>query len=164
MTARNKLQVSVVDARKLPDNLRGELEDTQLLFEAVNTSIVGHLYGNPANRFEDKREQFDYSLGKDTARLNLLDSDAFVLVNGLDQISSTGRQALNVTAMLAAAALGVVLIPQPGITAMNVALVDARSGDLLWYVATRSEGGYDLRNPERAAAFVKHVLTGFPIP
>ena len=92
-----------------------------------------------------------------------MDADVFFIVKGVDHISSPGRHALQLTTMLAAAAFGIAVIPQGGVTAMNVALVDARNGDILWYVSTRSDGGTDLRNPASAAAFVKSALDGFPI-
>ena len=163
LAARRGVQVNIIDAGALPDNLRPELDETQLLFDAVTASVVAHLYGIPAQRFDDKRANFDYSLGSDTAKLITGNADAFLLVKGLDHISSSGRQALQLTTMLAAAAFGVAIIPQLGITAMNVALVDSRSGDILWYVSTRSDGGHDLRNPTSAAAFVKNSLVGFPL-
>lgn len=160
---RQTVEVSSVDSAKLSDDLKAELEQTQLMFDAVSASVVTHVYGAPHQRFEDKWTNFDYSLGGETARLNVDDVDAFVIAKGIDQISSAGRQAVQLGTVLAAAALGIVVIPQPGITAMNVALVDARNGEILWYVSNRSASGHDLRNPASAAAFVKIVLNGFPI-
>jgi hypothetical protein len=163
LALRAGVQVKIVDPDKLPNYLKVELEQTELLFDAVSASVVWHVYGLPAQRFEEKWTNFDYSLGNDTAKLNAVDADVFVLVKGVDHISSPGRQALQVTTMLAAAAMGIAIIPQGGVTALNMALVDARSGDILWYVATRSDGGSDLRNPSSSAAFVKNALNGFPI-
>jgi hypothetical protein len=163
LASRKGIEVNVFDPRGLPDSLRSELDQTQLLFDAVVASVVPHLYGIAPQRFDDKRTNFDYSLGIDTAKLNTGDTDAFLVIKGLDHISSGGRQALQLTTMLAAAALGVVVIPQGGVTAMNVALVDARSGDIIWFISTRSEGGTDLRSPASATNFVRTSLEGFPI-
>lgn len=163
LNQRKGVRVSGIDPATLPDNLKTELEQTQLLFDAVTASMAPHVYGIPAQRFEEKRSDFDYSLGVETAKLNAMDADVFFIVKGVDHISSPGRHALQLTTMLAAAAFGIAVIPQGGVTAMNVALVDARNGDILWYVSTRSDGGTDLRNPASAAAFVKSALDGFPI-
>ena len=160
---RNGVQLNSLETATLPEELKVEIEQTQLLFDAVSASIALHIYGPELLRFDDKRTNFQYSLGVETAKLATTVADALLIVKGFDQISSSGRQAVQVGTIIAAAALGIVVIPQGGITAMNVALVDARSGDILWYVSLRSSGGHDLRDPSSASAFVKNILTGFPI-
>jgi len=156
---RNGVQLNSLETATLPEELKVEIEQTQLLFDAVSASIALHIYGPELLRFDDKRTNFQYSLGVETAKLATTVADALLIVKGFDQISSSGRQAVQVGTIIAAAALGIVVIPQGGITAMNVALVDARSGDI---VSLRSPGGHDLRNPSSASAFVKNILTGFP--
>ena len=160
---RNGVQLSSLDTAQLPDELKVELEQTQLLFDAVSASVALHVYGQEPLRFDDKKTNFQYSLGAETAKLATTGADAFVIVKGIDQISSPGRQAVQLGTMIAAAVVGIAVVPQGGITAMNAALVDARSGDILWYVSLRSPGGHDLRDPASVSAFVKNLLTGFPI-
>lgn len=155
------VQVSTLDKSALSDALAGELEQTEKLFDAVAASVVLHVFG--VAPFAEKHADFDYSLGKETAALNAADADAFLIVKALDQISSAGRQALQLTTMVAAAALRVMVVPQLGITAMNIALVDARNGDILWWKSSRSDGGHDLRNPASATRFVQNSLSEFPI-
>lgn len=160
---RNGLEFNSLAAATLPEELKVELEQTQLLFDAVSASVALHVYGPQPLRFDEKKTNFQYSLGAETAKLATTGADAFVIVKGSDEISSPGRQAVQLGTIIAAAALGIAVIPQGGITAMNAALVDARSGDILWYVLLRSPGGHDLRNPSSASAFVKNILTGFPV-
>jgi hypothetical protein len=163
LSRRQGVQVTRLDVASLSEDLKIELEQTQLLFDAVCASVVPHLYGIPAQRFEDKFSNFDYSLGAATAKLNVLDVDAFVLARGIDQISSSGRQALQVASLLAAAALGGGIIVRGGGTAMNIALVDARTGELLWYTSNRSDVTFDLRNPSSSASFIANAMWGFPV-
>src|SRR5438128_657255 len=162
LKTRRGIEVRNLPLVSLPDNLKAELEETQSLFDAVNGSVLLHIYGPPPYRFDEKLVQFNYSLGNETAKLRVDDSDAFLLIKGFDQISSAGRMALQTTAMLAAAALGVVIIPQMGATLMNAALVDARTGDILWYNFDRADGAYDLRDPVSATSFVRKLLAKFP--
>ena len=164
---RKGLQVSQLDIAVLSEENKIELEQTQLLFDAVRASVVIHIYGIPGmivppHRFEDKISNFDYSLGSDTAKVNVLGADAFLMARGRDHISSGARHATQATAMLVAAALGAVVIPRGGITLMDVALVDARTGEILWFTSNRAEGT-DLRKPWSVNAFVMDTLAGFPI-
>lgn len=47
---------------------------------------------------------------------------------------------------------------------MNIALVDATSGQILWYVFSRTGGIYDLRDRSSVNTMVKGLLSGFHIP
>ena len=63
----------------------------------------------------------------------------------------------------AGVATGMVIIPQlGGGTDLQAALVDGRSGDLLWYHAVGGGAGHDLRDPESAASLVKNLFSEFP--
>jgi hypothetical protein len=148
----------------LPNALQPELRQTETLFDAVNTAVLLHVYGPPEHRFEEQWTLFNYSLGAESARLRIEDADAFLLVRGIDRISSAGRKAVQTTAMVAAAALGVIMIPQMGTTAMSAALVDSRTGDILWYNFDASGGAYDLRDPRSAASFVARLFSRLPAP
>jgi hypothetical protein len=163
--ARNRrIQVIDLSLQGVPDTLKSELHDTETLFDAVNGTVLLHVYGPPPHRFEEKLTLFNYSLGAETANLRIDDADALLLVKGIDQISSAGRKAFQTTAMLAAAAVGVVLIPQMGTTAISAALVDARTGHILWYNFDAAGGVYDLREPASAASFVSRLFSRFPTP
>ncbi len=153
----------------LPEEVKSNLEETYSLFDAVNTAILLHTYfDNPNYRFEEKIVNFDYSLGKEVKGLANEGVEILLLVNGTDHIWTGGRQALQAVAVIlglgASVATGIVVMPAlGGGTAVNVALVDARSGDILWYNVTQSGGGIDLRDPQSAADLVKDLLENFPI-
>lgn len=164
LKGRQGLLLRTYDAAKLSAELVAEMEQSELLFDAINQSIALHIYGEPPNRFEDKIAQFDYSFGAAMAKLNIENADLFLFARGVDHISSPGRQAVQLTTVLLAAAVGVMIIPQGGVTLMHFALVDARTGEILWYRRSRSDGATDLRNAGSAAGFVKGALQEFPLP
>ena len=62
--------------------------------------------------------------------------------------------------MIIGAALGVVAIPRGGGNLMSVALVDAKTGSILWYYRTVQV--YDLRESEDAIAFVQDFIKELP--
>jgi hypothetical protein len=111
---------------------------------------------------------FDYSLGKEVKGLAKEGVEILFLVSGTDHVWTGGRQALQAIAVIigigAGVATGVMVLPAlGGGTAINVALVDARSGEILWYNVKQSGGGVDLRDPKSAADLVKDLLEDFPI-
>jgi len=142
-----------------------EIQDIYALYRAVNNSIILHTQGD--NKFPEKMKNFDYSIGPVEKILRQYGVDSIIFVNGIDEISSAGRQTLKAVGILASVAAaaagmgGAVIIPRSGITIMSVALVDP-SGTILWYNIKGSEGGYDLRNPESATKLVRELLSNYP--
>lgn len=139
---------------------REEFEDASPLFQAVALSAVLHTY-RPETQFKTKMDRFDYSLGPLPALAEASEADALVFVRAVDNISTGGRVARNVALVLIGAAAGVVIIPQGGVTAMSAALVDARTGDILWFNTHASGGGHDLRDPASAETFVAQAFEAF---
>lgn len=136
-----------------------EMEEIYALYRAVSTSINLHTQGD--NKFPEKVKNFDYSIGSIENILKRYEVDSLMLVNGFDEISSSGRQALKAAGIIAGALTGVVIIPRSGITIISVSLLDP-SGAILWYNIKGSQGGYDLRNPESATKFVREILSDYP--
>jgi hypothetical protein len=154
----------------LTDLLRAELEETDLLYNAVQASIMRHLFGLEADYFEEKKTHFDYSLGRETQKL-MAAVDAFLIIRGSDVVTTAARYALQTTAILAGAALGAVggapfmYIPRSGGTAwISVALVHAVTGDVLWYSFGFAGTSYtDLRDRSSTASLVNQIFFKFPI-
>jgi hypothetical protein len=130
-----------------------EVRDVRALYEAVSASVLVHTYG-PETTFQTKKERFDYSLGPLPKLGEAAAADALLFVYAVDHISSGGRVALNVFTVLLAAAAGVVVVPAGGHTMVTAALVDARTGDLLWFNARATRGGHDLRDATSAESIV----------
>jgi hypothetical protein len=138
--------------------MQGPVEDVTILYRAVSFSIIEHTYKNFP--FQTKLEHFDYSVGPVDAMLKKYQADAFLLVCGIDEISTAGRKALRGVGMVLGSVTGQPVLSQ-GTTALNIALVD-RSGTVLWYKIAGDEGGYDLRDPKSATAFVRKLVADFP--
>lgn len=138
------------------------LEDTQALFDAVNASVLVHTYGPPDQLFSEKITNFDYSLGSEVKGL-AEQADALLFVRGVDHISTGGRKTLQAVSMVLYALLGVAVVPQGGVTAVSIALVDADTGSILWYSFKSSGGSDDLRDRGNASSFVRGLFKDFPI-
>jgi hypothetical protein len=139
---------------------REELEDATPLFQAVSLSAILHTY-HPETQFQTKVERFDYSLGPLPALAEASESDALLFVIARDHISTGGRVARNIALVLIGAAAGVVIIPEAGISSMAAALVDAHTGDVLWFNTHATGGANDLRDPASAESFVTQAFEAF---
>ena len=146
----------------ISENQKSNLEQTSALFNAISTSIILHTYGPPDHRFPEKIQNFDYSLGTEVSELSE-QTDALLLVQAMDHISTAGRKALQAGSVILGALVGVAVTPNLGITVVSIALVDAQSGDILWYNFHGSGGAHDLRNPIDTTLLVKNILSPFPL-
>ena len=156
--------------------VKDELEDIQALFDVVSASVELHTYTDHRveggtfmdQTFPEKLKNFDYSLGPEVEWVaRLANADALLFVSGVDHISTGGRKALMVLEVLIASAaggkgVGVALLP-PGTTTLNVALVDATTGALLWYIVVGGETDYTLTSPFYAALLARLVFENFPV-
>jgi len=132
LASRSAIRTKTLSEASLSKEAKANLDDTYTLFDAVNVSVIQHTYGRPEFNFTEKIQNFDYSLGPEVSGITS-DADALLLVYGVDHVSTAGRKALQGAAMVAGALLGVIPIPQSGPTAVIVALVDTRTGSILWY-------------------------------
>ena len=168
LKSRTNLAIQPVSRNPANEETPSSLDSTYSLFEVVNQSVLLHTYHpRPEYRFEDKIKNFDYSLGAEVKEIIPGESDSLLLVTGKDHIWSEGRKALQALGVIlgigAGVATGVVVIPQlGGGTDLQAALVDSRSGDLLWYHAVGGGAGHDLRDPQSAAGLVKNLFNEFP--
>ena len=163
-----RIQSERVLTDSLSDAQKDELRDVQSLLDAVRTSVQVHVQGGTEQRFPAKQSDFDYSLGTFNEITKSTNTDAFLLLQGVDHITSPGHRALNAALLLTSAAAAggarMVLIPivNLGTTWVSASLVDSRTGDILWYRNEMSTGGYDLRDSESAIGFVRKLFEGFP--
>jgi hypothetical protein len=158
--------VKVVREESLPD--KALLADCRALFNTVVSTILLHTY-NPRNQpyiFEEKLNNFDYSLGNDLTRL-AKEGDALFLVSATDHIWTAGRRTLQAAGIVvgigAGAATGSLKIPRlGGSTTVYAALVDRDTGDILWFNhATFAIG--DLREPKIATRMIRELFKELPV-
>ena len=155
------LEVKLVEAANISEDSKSDLEQAQLLFEAVSLSVRLFIYGPIQQRLSNKISNFDYSLGAEMAKIQP-SVDAFVIVRARDRIFTTVGRA-TMLALSVSSPAGLLLMSTAEQTTVDIGLVDARSGDILWYGSSASAGSYDLRDPTSAANFVKNVLADFPV-
>lgn len=146
----------------MSEDQKSNLEQTSALFDAINSSIIFHTYGPPEQLFPEKIQNFDYSLGPEVREFSE-QTDALLFVRAVDNISTAGRKALQAGSVLLGALVGVAVSPNVGITLVSIAVVDAQSGDILWYNYHGSGGDHDLRNPTNTTILVKEILSSFPL-
>lgn len=164
---REHLQVTEFDPERLSGSQRDVYNETLLLYELVSGSIIRHAFNvqqAPHQQrlspfFPEKARDFTFSLGKELSDL-ASDVDAYLIVRGFDQRSSVGRKALGVGRTLVAAALGVVAVPQGGGNLFTAALIDAKTGDILWF--TKTPKPFDLREPEDATKLALEFMMDLP--
>ena len=147
---------------RLSEDQIANLEETRALFNAVNTSILIHTYGLPEQRFPDKIENFDYSLGNEIGEL-AQEVDALLVVKCLDIIPTTGKKALETGKLILGALAGIAMPMNMGGHSVTMALVDAKSGSIIWYNQQGSGFSADLRDPIKTTTIVKKLLADLPI-
>lgn len=131
--------------------------DYRSLFEAVAGAAMNHhmLVGS---RLPTRRENFDWSLGKDIARLGgAYNADYALFMTTYDGYGSSGRKALQVVALLLTQSY-----VQSGIHIGYAGLVDLKTGDLIWLNADGQMGG-DVRDVEQANKRIAQLLEDFPM-
>jgi hypothetical protein len=165
-TKREYLQLTEFDELTLSGLARLTHDETFLLYDVISRDILTHTFSTPSVHhthavaispfFPWKARDFSYSLGKEIG-VFASHVDAYLVVRGFDQRSSGGRKALGVGTALVGAALGVAIIPQRGANLFWASLVDAHTGDILWF--SRSLTPHDLRNSEEATKLVLEFMT-----
>lgn len=134
-------------------------EQAWLLWESAKESILRHTY-DLTQLFPAQMEGFDYTLGpKSKALLDGTRADAYVLMIATDYVPTGERKAL--VAVGAAATLVTGAYGGPGATPAElfVALVEARTGDILFFNKV-SMPLADLRDPAGNKALVEMALKG----
>lgn len=133
------------------------LAEYQALFDTVAASVIEYQFFR-GNRLPTKKrkDQFDWSLGPDIAKLpGVAGADYALFVSTEDHFGSTGRKVLQVFAALARVPIAV------GVHKGFAGLVDLHTGDLVWLNADMQMGG-DVRDADGAQKRVGQLLAGFP--
>lgn len=162
LNGRSSTRMKALAEDSLSPERKAKLEETSALFDAANNEIILHTYGAEQERFAEKITAFDYSLGPDVQAVSAGEGDALLFVRAADYVSSKGRIAAQMATMIIGAALGVAVIPQTGNTLLSVALVDGKSGQILWYRFVGGPG-FDLRESRSATRLIQNALKDLPL-
>lgn len=143
------------DARKVDEYLA--------LFGAVADSIITYQFfiGDrlETKKADNRSEVFDWSLGPGVSELPGAGSADYALfIYTEDHYGSTGRKALQIMAALTVG-VGVTSGKHSGFAA----LVDLKTGNILWINADFQMGG-DVREADGAAKRVSQLFEDFPLP
>lgn len=131
------------------------LTEYQSLFRAVTLAIADH--GLVFNALPSKHGKFDWTLGPGAAKLGEATGANYALFMFThDSYGTAGRKAVQ---LLAAGLFGVYVAP--GIHVSYAALVDLKTGDIVW-INVDPESGGDPREDEGATKRVRQMLTKFP--
>jgi hypothetical protein len=145
----------------LPDILKGNLLQTQNLYDAVSGSILTYTEKGKTLG-QDNEGKYRYCLGSEIHDL-APGAEAVLVVRGVDNISTAGRAALEAGKSILGAIVGIRYTPRSGVTFLDVSLVDANNGSVLWYNYAAYEGSEDLRKQKSVDGLVKKLFKEFPI-
>ena len=156
----DNLRFALFDEQTSSESVRKNYDETRALYDLINATVLTHTYDpKRLGYFPEKVRDFRYSLGAEMQAL-APDADAFFLIEGFDQRSSSGRKALRAGAMVVGAVFGVVPVPRRGANLLTVALVKANTGEVLWFY--RSMRPYDLRQAADASQFATDFWSALP--
>lgn len=129
--------------------------DYQSLFRAVAGAVVEHKMG--AGKLPTKKDRFDWTLGPGATQLGALAGGEYALfLYTKDAYGSAGRK---VAQVLMAGLFGAYM--PAGIHTSYAALVDLKTGDLVWFNVDPGSGG-DPRTDEGATKRIRQLLETFP--
>jgi len=149
-----------LDEEKLNTQDKDFFKEEKGLFNALAYSIVAHTY-LPGSTFQHKISNFDYTFGEEISKLSMkAQSDALLFCAGTNYIWTAGRVCLATAGILVTAVTGVAVIVPAGPEWLAVSLVDAKTGDVLWFDYVILPG--DLRDEYVDTQQMKRVFSSFP--
>lgn len=155
-----RMKIDNLDISQADSNLKDFIREQNGLYQAVAQSIIMHTY-LPVSTFQHKINQFDYSLGPEVGGINkFMSVDTLLFVGGKRTYWTGGRILVNACAMLAGAAVGVAIIPAQVPDWLAVSLVDAKTGNIIWfrYLGQPEAAIGDLREKEEVAKVTKYLF------
>lgn len=130
--------------------------DYQSLFRAVAGAVVDHKM-NPLAKLPTKKDKFDWTLGAGAAQLQTVaPGDYALFLYTKDAYGTAGRK---VAQLLMGGLFGAYM--PAGIHTSYAALVDLKTGDLVWFNVDPGSGG-DPRTDEGATKRIRQLLETFP--
>lgn len=137
-----------------PD-LAEEVRDIVALYQTIDIN-----HATFAGILPNRPNTFEHSVGSVDRVLEQADADALLIIYGMDDYFTSGRQALSVLGFVAAATLGGGYMPSHGVDHVSAALI-ARDGTILWH-NTVSFASRDLRTAEGIRQTLGYLLGPLP--
>lgn len=148
----------LIDELENDPEFEDEITEIRDLYRAIelNMQAFGHLL--PA-----ARQMPSYSVGSVDRLLEAANADALLVVYGVDDIFTSGRQALVLVSLVASAYLGGggVIGADAGESHISAALI-GRDGTILWHRMLNQGQLSDLRTEEGVAKTLRVLFESFP--
>jgi hypothetical protein len=155
LAAKKTRQFNAVLQNEPEPAVAAKYAEYRALFRVIVSTAIRHkLFGS--DPLPSKADRFDWSLGNGIGQIaagSRADYGLFLFSH--DGFESSGRKAAQLVASLMGAR------DAPGSHLGYAALVDLKSGDLLWLNVDLKATG-DVRTPEGAASRIEQLLAGFP--
>lgn len=150
------VRFELLDTHLLSPDEQEILDQHLALFNIVAGSALWATNPQMRGPWVEKRTHFDYTIGDGLSFLKTkYGYDAGFIVVGRDYISTSGRKAFMVAAMVVG-----VSIPM-GHTYIVAGLVDFETGNVLWFDHAFDPGSTDMRDPESTREFVNYIMNDF---
>jgi len=163
LDASPKIKINILEEDKFKPDFKKFLDEQYGLYRAISQSIIIHTYV-PMSTFPLKLKNFDYTFGPDIGNINShYPTDAILFFSGSRTYWTGGRILLATFGVVTAAATGVAVIPASVPDWVAVALVDAKTGNVLWfrYVGGVDQQIGDLRNEKYVGDIVNYLFRDF---
>ncbi|QKF81322.1 hypothetical protein [Halarcobacter ebronensis] len=155
-----QLKYEVINYSTLPEFEKELITNSNNLLFRISPSIHQHALKISVAKFDEKIENFDYTIGDVLSNISET-GDIYLFLNAEDRVQTSGKKAAEVTkAIIGALLFGVGVGDIGGITFSSVAMVDAKTGKLMWYNYYISKGAVDLREEKGTDEVVKVLFNG----
>ncbi|MCK9604676.1 MAG: hypothetical protein M0R66_09995 [Candidatus Omnitrophica bacterium] len=152
-----RIKVTVLEDKDIGSEFKKFLDEENGLYRAVSTSIINHTF-TPYNAFPQKVKEFDYTLGPDLNNFTKFkDADALLFLSGSRTYWTGGRVALAAWGIALGAVTGVAVTPGSVLDWVSTALVDVKTGNVLWFKYVSKVG--DLRNKGAVRSTVNYLFS-----
>lgn len=155
-----RIKIKILEENNLTPDLKTFLDEQTGLYRAIAQSVISHTY-MPVFTFPLKLKNFDYTLGPDLNRINdYISTDTLLFISGTTTYWTGGRVLLGVCGVLLGAATGVVVLPGDSPDWISVALVDSKTGNVIWfrYLGAPNYQIGDLRNKDGVSKTIKYLF------
>jgi hypothetical protein len=155
-----RFKIKILEDSDLDPKFKDFLDEQNGLYRAIAGSIIFHTY-MPGSIFPNKLKNFDYTLGSALSRINdFYPSDTLLFFSGTRTFWTGGRVLLATWGMLLGAATGVVVVPGSAPDWVAVSLVDAKTGNIIWfrYIGAPFSTVGDLRNEEAVSDTIDYLF------
>lgn len=152
-------KINIITELDLTQQQQARVNEHIALFKVISESTLLH---HRLPNWQYKFDSPDDTIGSGLAFLKeAADIDGIFIIHGEDYQSSPGRQGAMVAGVLLGAFTGVAVVPSGGVANLNMGIVEAQSGDLLWS-AYHVSSSTNLNNQRHVSRVVSCMFRSLP--